>query len=162
MPRPYSPLQVRFGDVVIKWMSRANTALYRASGGRLGGRFLRGAPVCLVTTTGRRSGRPRTVPLLYLRDGDDFVIVASKGGMPEHPLWYRNLLDDPHATVELGRERTDVTCRTATPEERARLWPTLVGMYRDYDSYQARTDREIPVVICSPVHSSTGGGTGGA
>lgn len=161
MPRPFSPLQVRVGDVVIKWMSRANTVLYRSTGGRVGGRFLRGAPVCLVTTTGRRSGRPRTVPLLYLRDGDDFVIVASKGGMPEHPLWYRNLLDDPNATIELGRERTDVTCRTAKPEERARLWPTLVDMYRDYDSYQARTDREIPVVICSPVHGSTGG-TGGA
>lgn len=160
MPRSFSPLQVRVGDVVIKWMSRANTAVYRASGGRIGGRFLGGAPVCLVTTTGRRSGRRRTVPLLYLRDGDDFVIVASKGGMPEHPLWYRNLLDDPHATIELGRERFDVTCRTATPEERARLWPELVDMYRDYDSYQARTDREIPVVICSPSQGATGA-TGG-
>lgn len=150
MSRPFSPLQVRVGDVFIKWMSRVNTVLYRSTGGRVGGRFLRGAPVCLVTTKGRKTGRARTVPLLYLHDGDDVVIVASKGGMPEHPLWYLNLLDDPHATIEVGREHFDVTCRTATFEERARLWPELVGMYRDYDFYQARTDREIPVVICSP------------
>lgn len=150
MPRPYSPVQVRVGDVFIKFMSRANTALYRASGGRVGGKFLRGAPVCLVTTTGRKSGQPRTVPLLYLRDGEDVVVVASKGGMPRHPLWYLNLLAEPRATIEIGRDRTEVTCRTATAEERARLWPMLAAMYRDYDSYQARTDREIPVVICSP------------
>lgn len=151
MPRPYSPLQARLGDVFMRCMSRANTALYRASGGRVGGRFRHGAPVCLVTVTGRKSGRPRTVPLLYLRDGDDIVIVASKGGMPQHPLWYLNLLAEPRATVEVGRERTEVVCRTADPDERARLWPKLTEMYRDYDSYQARTDREIPVVICSPV-----------
>lgn len=150
MPRPYSPLQVRVANPFIKVMSRANTVLYRASGGRVGGKFLRGAPVCLVTTTGRKSGQARTVPLLYLRDGDDIVIVASKGGMPEHPLWYLNLLAEPKATIEIGRERTEVTCRTASTDERARLWPLLTAMYRDYDSYQARTDREIPVVICSP------------
>jgi deazaflavin-dependent oxidoreductase (nitroreductase family) len=131
-------------------MSRANTWAYRFSGGRLGGRFPGGAPVLLLTTVGRRSGRPRTAPLLYLSEGDDLVVVASKGGMSHHPLWYKNLEANPRVEVEIGTARRTMLARRATAAEKAALWPRLVTMYRDYDAYQARTERDIPVVILSP------------
>lgn len=131
-------------------MSRANVWAYRLSGGWLGGRFLGGAPVLLLTTVGRRSGQPRTAPLLYLSEGDDLVVVASKGGMSHHPLWYRNLEANPRVEVEIGNQRRTMVARPATATEKAALWPRLVAMYRDYDAYQARTERDIPVVILSP------------
>lgn len=131
-------------------MSRANVWAYRLSGGWLGGRFLGGAPVLLLTTVGRRSGQPRTAPLLYLSEGDDLVVVASKGGMSHHPLWYRNLEANPRVEVEIGNQRRTMVARPATATEKATLWPRLVAMYRDYDAYQARTERDIPVVILSP------------
>jgi deazaflavin-dependent oxidoreductase (nitroreductase family) len=148
--RPYTKREERLGMLVVKAMSTANVWAYRATGGRVGGRFLRGAPVLLLTTRGRRSGRPRTAPLLYLADGDRIVIVASKGGMSEHPLWYRNLQADPDCEVEIGRERRAVRARVASVAEKRELWPRLVAMYRDYDDYQARTERDIPVVILEP------------
>ena len=132
-------------------MSRANTWAYRLSGGWLGGRFPGGAPVLLLTTVGRRTGQPRTAPLLYLREGENFVVVASKGGMSHHPLWYKNLEANPRVEVEIGRERRTMVARRATASEKAAVWPRLVAMYRDYDTYQARTERDIPVVILSPV-----------
>ena len=147
---PFNERQVAVGNVVIKVMSRANTWVYRATGGRLGGRFLRGAPVCLVTTTGRRSGMARTVPLLYLRDGEDIVVVASKGGMPQHPEWYLNIVANPTVEIEVGKDRRRYEATTADAGRRAELWPKLTAMYKDYDDYQARTDREIPVVVCTP------------
>jgi deazaflavin-dependent oxidoreductase (nitroreductase family) len=124
--------------------------LYRASGGRLGGRIRSGAPVLLLTTTGRKSGKRRTTPLLYLEDAGNYVVIASVGGAPRHPAWYLNLLANPMATIEVGRRKLAVTARTATPEERARLWRLAVQMYPGYDDYQARTSREIPVVILAP------------
>ena len=141
---------------VIKAMSIAHTWLYRRTGGRLGKKWhvgsalRRGVPVCLVTTTGRTSGLPRTVPLLYLRDGEDVVLVASQGGLPTHPQWYLNLCADPAVTVEIGRGVYRMRARTADADERARLWPLLVERYADFASYQTWTEREIPVVICSP------------
>jgi len=132
---------------IVKWMSRFNAWLYRISGGRIGGRFLRGAPVCLLTTTGRRSGLPRTVPLLYLADSERVLLVASKGGMKNHPLWYLNLVAKPEVSLQIGEATREMVARTAGPEERAALWPRLVAMYRDYDTYQTWTDREIPVVV---------------
>jgi deazaflavin-dependent oxidoreductase (nitroreductase family) len=131
-------------------MSALNVWVYRLSGGRIGGRFLRGAPVCLVTTTGRKSGEPRTAPLLYLADGPRVVIVASQGGMSKHPVWYLNLTANPRCTVEIGSEKRAMVARTASAEEKAALWPRLVAMYRDYADYQARTERDIPVVILEP------------
>ena len=148
--KPYTAAQERLGSVVIRLMSSANVWLYRLTGGWVGGRFLGGAPVLLLTTLGRRSGEPRTAPLLYLEDGRDLVVVASKGGMSQHPLWYRNLEVHPEVEVELGAERRHMTARTADRDERARLWPRLVAMYTNYDAYQSRTTREIPVVILSP------------
>ncbi|RRO17524.1 nitroreductase family deazaflavin-dependent oxidoreductase [Saccharopolyspora rhizosphaerae] len=141
---------------VIKAASRANTRLYRLTGGlvgstwRIGSAFPRGVPMCLLTTTGKRSGQPRTAPLLHMRDGDRVVLVASQGGLPRHPDWYHNVRTNPEVTVQVKREVRRMKARTATPEERAELWPRLVAMYADFDDYQSWTDREIPVVICEP------------
>jgi len=103
-----------------------------------------------LTVTGRRSGQPRTVPLLYLRDGERVVFVASKGGMSRHPVWYHNVTAHPEVEVQIGGETRAMRARTASAEEKAALWPKLVAMYPDYDDYQARTERDIPVVICEP------------
>ena len=148
-PKPFTEAQERRGDRFIKFMSSVNTGLYRRTGGRLGGR-LAGAPVCLLTTIGRKSGEPRTMPLLYLSDGADIVLVASKGGFSRHPQWYLNLLANPEVTVQIKRRRMDMRAEVADESRKAELWPRLVEMYRQYDDYQARTDREIPVVICTP------------
>jgi deazaflavin-dependent oxidoreductase (nitroreductase family) len=148
--KPFNERQVKLGNTVMKVMSPLNTWLYRASKGRLGARFPGGAPICIVTTTGRRSGSARTVPLLYMRDGDDIIVVASKGGMPQHPDWYLNVVANPEVEIEVGNDRKRFVARTADSSERAALWPRLLEVYSSYDDYQARTDREIPVVICSP------------
>ena len=149
--KPFNARQVKVGNAVIKVMSRIQTWIYRTSKGRLGAKFLRGAPVCLVTTTGRTTGKARTVPLLYMYDGDDIIIVASKGGMPESPAWYSNIRANPEVDIEIGAKKVRHTCVTADSERRAELWPKLVAMYKDFEDYQARTDRVIPVVVCSPV-----------
>lgn len=149
-PKPFTQREERIGSVVVKLMSNLNTAVYRLTGGRIGGRFLRGAPVFLVTTIGRKSGQPRTAPLLYLKEGDDYVIVASKGGMSHHPQWYLNIEANPEVEIEIGREKLNARARRASDAEKTALWPKLVAMYPDYDDYQARTDRNIPVVILSP------------
>lgn len=148
--RPWTPSEEKVASVVVKLMSVANTWAYRASGGRIGGRFLRGAPVLLLTTIGRKSGQPRTAPLLYLRDGERIVVVASKGGMSRHPLWYRNVEANPDVEVEIGTDKMPMRARRASEEEKSALWPKLVAMYRDFDDYQARTERNIPVVILTP------------
>lgn len=148
--RPWSPTEERIGHVVVKLMSWLNVAAFRLTGGRLGGTFLRGAPVCIVTVTGRKSGERYPIPLLYLEDGDDLVIVASKGGMSKHPGWYLNLRANPRCEVEIGRASRTMTARTVAPEEKAALWPRLCAMYPDYADYQARTSRDIPVLRLSP------------
>ena len=109
-----------------------------------------GAPSLLLTTTGRKSGEPRTTPLIFARDGDDYLVVASVGGMPDHPAWYLNLLDDPKAHIQVKGEHLDVVARTATPEEKPRLWQIVNDVWPNYETYQTRTDRVIPVVVLSP------------
>ncbi len=148
--KPFTPAQERFGHVVIRIMSLLNVFVFRLSKGRLGGRFLGGAPVLLLTTIGRKSGKPRTAPVLYLAEGDRFVIVASQGGFSTHPLWYRNLEGNPNVEIEIGGERKKMTAKRAGDAEKRMLWPKLVAMYHDFDDYQARTPRDIPVVILSP------------
>jgi deazaflavin-dependent oxidoreductase (nitroreductase family) len=152
-PKPWTPGQERIGTVVTKVMSRINTWMLRRSKGKFGKTlfFAGGAPVCLVTTTGVKSGLPRTVALLYMRDGNDIVIVASKGGMSTNPQWYGNLVADPKVTIEVGGETIPMIARTASAEEKARLWPMMVDVYEGFVEYQARTERDIPFVICSPV-----------
>jgi len=147
---PWSATQERIADPVIRLMTVANVWAYRLTGGRLGGTFLRGAPICLVTTTGKRSGQPRTVALLYLPDGDDVVLVASKGGMSKSPAWYHNMVARPEVLVQIGSATRRMRARRASDAEKAALWPRLVAMYRDYDDYQARTTRNIPVMLLSP------------
>jgi len=149
-PRPFSALEVAIANPIIRIMSRLNTWAYRATGGRLGGTFLRGAPVMLLTVVGRKSGRRLTVPLLYLQDGERVVTVASKGGMDHHPLWYLNLTANPAVEVQIGTEVHTMRAHTADDGERERYWPRLVTMYPDYAGYQARTTRRIPVVVLSP------------
>jgi F420H(2)-dependent quinone reductase len=148
--RPTTPFQERLGRVTVQWMTGMNNVAYRLSGGRVAGHVPSGAPICLLTTTGRHTRRRRTVPLLYLRDGADLVVVASRGGMSGHPAWYLNLRADPHVVVQLGPAVTRVRARDATEEERHRLWPALTAVYEHFDAYQARTPRRIPVVILSP------------
>lgn len=109
-----------------------------------------GAPSLLLTTTGRKSGEPRISPLIFGRDGKDYLIVASVGGMPNHPAWYLNLEADPHASIQVRAEHLDVVARTASPEEKPRLWKIVNEVWPNYDVYQSRTDRVIPVVILTP------------
>jgi len=116
------------------------------SGGRVFAKLGR-APMLLLTATGRKSGKPRTTPLLYVEDGDGFAVVASFGGAPEHPSWYRNLEKDPEVTLQIENRVISVTASTATPEEKKRLWPRLIAIYPDYDTYQQETTRDIPVVL---------------
>lgn len=124
-----------------------HTAAYRATGGLLGHR-LPGAPAMLLLDhVGARSGRVRTSPLVYAVDGADLVLVASKGGHPRHPAWYHNLVAHPETTVQVGRERRGVRARVARPDERARLWALVTSVYPGFATYQARTDREIPLVV---------------
>jgi F420H(2)-dependent quinone reductase len=129
-----------------------HTFLYRRTGGRLG-RTIPGVPgrMLLLDHVGAKSGTKRTSPLLYIEDGDDVVIVASKGGFPKNPAWYHNLVANPDTTVQVGSEKRAVHARVAGPEERERLWPMAVKAYHGYEDYAARSKgREIPLVILEP------------
>ena len=133
--------------------SALNAWVYRLTGGRWLGRLPTGAPICLLITKGRKSGQRRTVPLLFLEDGGDLVVVASQGGAPQHPGWYLNLTAGPVAEVQIGRRRIAVTARTVGAEDKAALWPRLVAIYPPYDAYQRRTTRSIPVVRLTEIPS---------
>jgi deazaflavin-dependent oxidoreductase (nitroreductase family) len=120
---------------------------YRETDGEVGHRWKRGSKILLLTTKGRKSGEPRTRPLIYEQDGDRYVIVASKGGAPAHPGWYKNLQKDPHVELQVLDEVFPARAHTAEGEERERLWQLVNEQWPDYDSYQAKTEREIPVVV---------------
>jgi deazaflavin-dependent oxidoreductase (nitroreductase family) len=124
--------------------------VYRLTGGKVGGKLGK-APVLLLTTTGRKSGQQRTTPLLYTREGRGYVVIASKGGAPQNPLWYLNLQAKPRAEVTVGRETQQVQARDAQGEERERLWRAMADQYAGYDKYQQKTTRQIPVVVLEPV-----------
>jgi deazaflavin-dependent oxidoreductase (nitroreductase family) len=111
------------------------------------GHIWNGVPTLLLTTRGRRSGQLRRTPLIYGRDGERYAVVASKGGTPEHPLWYGNLSADPRVTVQVGAEVFTARARSADPAEKSRLWPIMTAIWPAYDEYQSKTTREIPVVI---------------
>jgi F420H(2)-dependent quinone reductase len=129
---------------------KGHTLVYRLSGGRIGHTFPGLPSMLLLDHVGAKSGAKRTSPLLYIKDRDNLVLVASKGGYPRHPGWFHNLRAHPDTTVQVGSERRDVHARVATPEERERLWPRVVDSYGSYADYQKRTDREIPLVILEP------------
>jgi F420H(2)-dependent quinone reductase len=135
---------------LLRRLMGVHTVVYRATGGVVGHRFPGAPPMLLLDHVGARSEAKRTTPLVYVEDGDDVVLVASKGGHPRHPAWFHNLRANPNATVQIGSERRPVTARVATAAERARLWPMAVDTYGGYAGYQDRTDREIPLVVLEP------------
>ena len=130
--------------------SGAHAGVYRATGGKLFGRMGK-SPILLLNTVGRKSGKKRTSPLLYAMDGEDFVIIASKGGASAHPAWYLNLMANPEATVEIEDREVRVKAEEADSEEKSRLWQKMVEMYPAYDAYQEKTEREIPLLVLHPV-----------
>ena len=120
---------------------------YRETGGAVGHIWREGSTILLLTTTGRKSGEKRTVPLIYAADGDRYVIIASKGGAPEHPGWYENLAKDPEVELQVKDEVFRARARVAHGDERARLWRAANAVWKYYDEYATRTSREIPVVV---------------
>jgi deazaflavin-dependent oxidoreductase (nitroreductase family) len=122
---------------------------YRLTGGSLGGKF-RGGPVLLLTSKGRKSGKPRTTPLMYIFDSSNVVLVASNGGRPKDPSWWNNLKKDPEAQIQIRKERKTMLARQASRDEKTRLWPLVTKMYQGYANYQKKTSRDIPVVILEP------------
>jgi deazaflavin-dependent oxidoreductase (nitroreductase family) len=138
-------------------VTRVHRALYRLSGGRVGGN-LAGIRVLLLTTLGRRSGLPRALPLLYIEAENGYVVVASNAGDDRDPDWWKNLLARPEASVQVGRERHAVRARRATPEEEAALWPKLIAAYGPYARYRERTRRVIPVVVLERAWSRAANG----
>ena len=135
---------------VLNRLMGGHAFIYRASGGRVGHRVPGAPPMLLLDHVGAKSGVQRTAALAYVGDGDDVVLVASKGGHPKHPAWFHNLRANPETTVQIGTERRTVRARVATPEEHTRLWPKAVATYSGFASYQERTTRKIPLVILEP------------
>lgn len=158
MPNPPRPLTAKQVErlnapstgTAIKWMSRAQTWLFKKTNGRLGDKFLRGAEVGILTTTGRKSGEPRDSPLLFLQEGKRIVLVASQGGRATNPMWYLNLKANPDVAFQTKRETLQLIARDATDAERDEYWPKLDAMYADFVNYRSYTDRKIPIVICDP------------
>jgi deazaflavin-dependent oxidoreductase (nitroreductase family) len=124
--------------------------IYRATRGVIGHRIPGAPPMLLLDHVGAKSGRKRTTPLVYMRDGHNVVVIASKGGYPRNPAWFHNLMANPDTTIQIGSKRQGVRARVATPHEREALWPRIVRLYRPYEDYQRRTEREIPVVVLEP------------
>lgn len=141
-----SEFQERLGNITVQVMSGLNTIAYQLSEGRVGGSVPSGAPICLLTTTGRRTGRRRTVPLLFIWDGDDMIIVASNGGMSRPPAWYLNLVDDSAVGVEVHDWRQDRRAVPVDDADRPDLWSRLVEAYLHFEHYQLRTERQIPLL----------------
>jgi F420H(2)-dependent quinone reductase len=145
-----------FVSKAMKFAGKAHVWLYRRSGGKIGANWRVGAgfkkpvPTLLLEHIGRKSGKRLVSPLVYIRDGEDVIVVASQGGRDQDPQWYRNLVANPDAHIEIGSDRRAVRAVTASPQERARLWPKLVEAYADFDTYQSWADREIPVIILEP------------
>jgi deazaflavin-dependent oxidoreductase (nitroreductase family) len=136
-------------DSPTEWVAR-HINRYVESGGE-NGHIWKGAPTLLITTTGRKSGKRRRTALIYGKAGDNYVVVASRGGHPNHPSWYLNIVDNPRVELQVQADNIQAKAHTATPEEKARLWPLMTSIWPAYDDYQAKTDREIPVVILTPI-----------
>lgn len=144
-----SRVSTGMGATGLRWTGKLNVPLYRASGGRLGGRIGK-APVLLLTTTGRKSGQQRTAPVVYLADGERMIVIGSNAGNARVPAWALNLKAKPEAEVEVGRRRIPVRARIAEGEERVDLWRKSNEQYAGFDDYEARTDRDIAVFVLEP------------
>jgi deazaflavin-dependent oxidoreductase (nitroreductase family) len=132
---------------VLKLFTRINVIVYKLSGGKLLNK-LAGMPILLVEMTGVKSGRKRTIPLMYVPHGSGFLLVASQGGAPNHPVWYHNLTAHPDVRITYNGETKAMTARRVTDDEKAKMWPTCVEYYPPYQEYQDRTERNIPVFLC--------------
>ena len=144
---------------MIRTLGRVHRTVVRMGGGRLLG-HVAGMPVLLLTTRGRRTGKLRTVPLTYLRDGVDLVVVGSFGGSDRAPAWWLNLEHDPRAAVQLDSVTIAISARTAAASERERLWPMVIGVNPGYGRYQSRTRRQIPIVLLTPTDACSSARTG--
>ena len=150
----------RYGDTEEKWVlritrliGRIHTCIYKFSGGRIGAKFMKTVPVALLTTRGRKSGKLRTVPLGYIRDGNSVVVVGSKVGCSTHAMWFLNSQADPRCRIQVGGEVDERVARVASEQEVVRLWPSLLQIYPGFDTYKARAgdaNRSIPVIFLDP------------
>jgi len=149
--KPYSAGQEKFGTWLIKNIGKWQVAVYRATGGRIWNRFL-GAPVAILTSVGHKSGEIRRTPLLFLEQGNNVVIAASKGGMSKPPIWMFNLQKTPDCEIQIGPRNRPMRARVATDAEEQDLWPKLTAIYADFEEYRARTEgvRHIPLFILEP------------
>jgi deazaflavin-dependent oxidoreductase (nitroreductase family) len=153
--RPLKPKQIESLNsakvgAAIKWMSKAQTWIFKRTGGKFGNKFLKGAEVGILTTIGRKSGEPRDSPLLFLQEGERIVLVASQGGRATNPMWYLNLVANPSVTFQTKDGLHALIAREATDPERDAYWPKLDAMYADFANYRSYTDRKIPIIICDP------------
>lgn len=148
MATPPKPVPGSFQHQITRGVVGLHTFWYRLTGGMVGGWL--GGPILLLTTTGRKSGVARTLPLLYLKTEHGYALVASYGGSDRHPSWYLNLAAQPRVEIQVGAQHIRGRAETVDAERRAELWPRLVALYADYETYQSRTDREIPVVEILP------------
>lgn len=146
---PPKPKGSGFGHWLAKLGTRLHIFIYRLSDGRIGGTAFN-SPVMLLTSRGAKTGKKRTVAILYLKTDDGYAVVASYGGADKHPAWFANLRNDPNAEVQAGAQSFSAVSRIATSDEKAELWPKLTAMYPDYQIYQDRSARDIPVVILMP------------
>jgi deazaflavin-dependent oxidoreductase (nitroreductase family) len=135
--------------LMIRTTTLINRFAFQLTNGKIGGRFGK-VDILLLTTTGRKSGEARTVPLQYFTDGEDYVLVASNAGDDHHPAWWLNLQANPAGVMQLGGDKKKVEARKATAEEKGRIWPNVTAIYPGYDEYQTRTSREIPLVLLRP------------
>ncbi|MFP6656420.1 MAG: nitroreductase family deazaflavin-dependent oxidoreductase [Myxococcota bacterium] len=133
----------------LKPFSKFNSFVYRWTKGRLMGR-LKGRPIMLVTMTGAKSGKSRTIPLMYVPYKEGVIVVASQGGSPRSPVWYRNLVAHPDVVVQYRSQKMNLRAREIGDEERAEVWPICVEHYHEFADYQKRTDRKIPIFVCEP------------
>tara|TARA_B100001540_G_scaffold208804_1_gene183957 strand:- start:1925 stop:2404 length:480 start_codon:yes stop_codon:yes gene_type:complete len=149
---PYTEGQEKFGSWFINRVGRMQTTVYELTGGRLWNKFL-GSPVAILTVVGRKSGKVRKIPLLFLEQGENIIMTASKGGMSKLPIWYHNVCAAPSVHIQVGKRKREYSMREASPEEEADLWPKLEDMYPSYREYRARTEgiRHIPVLIFTPI-----------
>jgi deazaflavin-dependent oxidoreductase (nitroreductase family) len=150
-PRQISETQLRIIKPGLRFFTRLHVCLYKLTGGRLFNR-VGGGEICIVTMTGAKSGKPKDFPLMYIPYKNGIVLVASLAGAPRHPVWYHNLVKHPEFEVTVGHRTRKLVARLATKEEKAEVWPLCCRVYPDFQLYQSRTERDIPVFICEPGH----------
>ena len=148
-PRPITPFQMKVMKLLVGPFSRFNASRYRNSGGKSMGSFA-GHDVCVVTMKGAKTGKTRHIPLMYVPHRQGVLLVASLGGAPSHPTWYYNLVAHPDVEVQVKDQTLKLHARRASTQEKAEVWPVCVEHYPDYEQYQRRTTRDIPVFICEP------------